>query len=414
MSSNNQEMGLDEFLGHKSSDYASKGGFLENWKKRKPPMIDTWIHTRSKIASLWQHGQPRIMEFADKETKAKKQMIFGGQWPCWESEDVLIKQRHRDEETGRRMKPPVICPECLMAEWVREQIESGELDWVKPMFRYEAKDADEPVIIRAGGMIGLFNKKTMSDKELEQLKKGKVNRREAWKENQIAKLSYVFSVVDNDKPATGCCIATEPNLLGDKIKEVIQKAIMDAEDEGNPFKHPYCIRWMHRPDEQEFSKKYDAARISKIKMTDEIRKLIIEDDPPNLTRTLARKNPIALRAMMEDACLIKGVPWDEIFGRACKAWEDKEGKEGSKSDGTNFDPEELEEGTPARAAAVKRESKVLAKILNEPDDDTICEECGDVIPTGKQRCPACGAKVSVKGAADDCPLDDPTDDLPFG
>jgi len=46
-------MNLDEFLGHTST---TRGGskFL-NWRKREPPQIDTWLHTKSSIVALWRH-----------------------------------------------------------------------------------------------------------------------------------------------------------------------------------------------------------------------------------------------------------------------------------------------------------------------------------------------------------------------
>lgn len=392
--SDNEGMGLDDFLNHKSTDYKG-GSYLKNWRKKTPPIIDTWMHTRSKIASLWQHKQPRIVEFIDKDTKEQKVMVFGGDWTCWEAEEVLQKQRHRDEESGRRIKPPTICPMCLLQEWVYEQITSGELDWTKVVFRYEAKDSEHPTIIRAGGMLGMFGKKNMSEVELQQLKKAKIDRSKVWMESQLPKLSYVFSVVDNDNLAAGVCIAVEQNLLGDKIKEVIHKAILDADEEGNPFKFPYAIRWMHRPNEQEFNKKYDAARMGKLKLTPEIKKLIVDSDPPSLTRTLARRNPIQLRAQMEEACLLKGIPWDAIFDRAVKSWEAKEGQE---KDNTDFDPDELE----AAPTPKKSEGKAKAKKVEE----SVCEECGEMVKSSSRKCSGCGAKNPDY-------QDENDDDLPY-
>lgn len=383
-----QEMDLEAFLGHRRSD-GGGGKFAENWKKRKPPIIDTWINTRSAIAALWQHGQPAIVEWVDKETKEKRQMVFSRQFTCWEDELILKAQYKRDDDTGRRLKPPVVCPDCLLQEWTREQIDAGELDWCAPMFRYDARDNDDgPTIIHAGGMLGLFGKRDPSPEEVKQMRAAKIRPSEAWKENQISKLYYVFAVADNDKPENGVCVHTVANLLGDKVKEVIHKAIMDAEDEGNPFKHPYCIRWMHRPDEKEFNKKYDACKMGKIQMTDQIRQLIVTDDPPSMARTLARGNPLELKAQLQDACLVKGVPWDAIFGRAIKQWEAKEGKEGSRGDGTNFDPDELDEPAPRTQSAVRAKK-----------DASPCEECGDLIPQGARECPGCHVPVALVGDA---------------
>lgn len=402
--SEQEGMGLDEFLNHRSNEYS--GGILKNWKKKQPPIIDTWLHTRSKIATLWQHRFPRVVEFKDRESGEKKVMVFGGEWTCWESSEVLQKQRHRDDETGRRIKPPVICPLCLFQEWVLEAIYSGELDWCKPIFRFEAPDSEKPTILRAGGLTGMFGKKTMTERELKQLKDARIDRSKAWAENTIAKLSYVFSVVDNDNPGAGCTIAIEPNLLGDKIKEVIQKAILDAEDGGNPFKRPYAIRWIHRPNESEFSKKYDAARVGKLKITPEIQQLIVDDDPPNLTKVLSRRNPIMLRAQMEDACLIPDmVPWDSIFGRACKAWEEMKGR-GEDAEEESEEPKEKPQGR-AKPAAKKPAAK-------KDDEEYVCEECGEMVASDAKRCPGCGAVNPRVGKSESQDfVGEEEDDIPY-
>ena len=384
-----QEMSLDEFMGHKRSE-GGGSKYAEDWKKRKPPIFDSWIHTRSKIASLWQHPQPTVIEYKDKQTQEKRQIVFNRSWNCWEEEDVLQAMWKRDRDTGRRIKPPVICPTCLLAEWTYEQIASGELDWCKAMFKYDAKDSEKPTVIHTGGMIGAYGrqKPPMSEKEMGQLRDAHIYIKDSWKEKQLAQLNYVFSVADNDKLENGVLPYTIPAGLGDAIKAVIHKAVLEAEDEGNPFLNPYCIRWEHHPDEIP-SKKYDATKLGKIKLTDDVRKLIVVDDPPSIARVIARQNPIALRAAMEEACLVKGVPWDRIFGRAIKSWEDREGKEGSKADGTDFDTEEMDrQPAGSKAKAV---------------DDRPCEECGEIIPAGAKKCPGCKVPVEVEG-----------DSLPYG
>ena len=395
-------MSLEDFLGHKSSS-GGGGGYAENWKKRKPPIFDSFLHTRSPIASVWQHAQPTVVEFEDKQTKEKKQVIFGRQFVCWEEESLLQEQWKRDRDTGRRIKPPTICPDCLLNEWVYEQIAAGELDWCRVMFRYEARDSTEPAIIHAGGMINAYGRRKppLSDKEMKQLKDARIYIKDAWKENQLSKLSYVVAVADADHPENGVLPYIIANGLGDSIKEVIHKEIMSAEDEGNPLKNPYCIRWFHYPDKPNPSEKYDAAKMGKIKATDAIRKLIVDDDPPSMARLIARGNPYLLRAQMEEACVLKGVPWDRIFGRACKAWDDKEAKDGSKGDGSDFDTEEFEK--PAKRAAVQSKR-------SEPDNSP-CEECGEIVPAGAKKCPGCGVPVALIG--DDLPSEDDSD-LPYG
>ena len=378
-------------MGHKSSTSGGYGGNLKNWKNNKPPLIDLWIHPKSKIAARWLHGVPVIIEWKDKQTGEKVQKTITDKWNCWEKESVLQEQYKRDEETGRRKSPPEICPVCLMVEWFREQVETGELDWTKPVFRFEGKDDELPNIVRAAGLYGGFNKKDLTDVEKKQLKDARVSLRDAWKTKVMAKLNYVFTVVPNDKPEL--VIATETFLLGDKVKEVIQKAIMSDGEDGNPFLHPYCIRWLFSDTQKEINKKYDAAKLSKVTMSEEVRKLM-EKNPPSLKRTLARGNPVRLRAQLEEACLIKGVPWDAFFGRAEKAWNEKEGKEGT-DDGTDFNPEELEEADAREVGSKKARSQ----------DAAPCEECGELVPPGAAKCKHCGAKVDADdGDGDEIPF----------
>lgn len=389
------EMNLKEFLGHKANDFAD-GSYLKNWKKAKPPVIDVWLHMGAPIASIWQHGIPYIKQRTDRDTQEKTEEVWSGKWTCWEDESILQKQNRRDRDTGLRLAPPTICPVCLLIEWVREQVESGDLDWTKPLFRFEAKDGD-PVLIRAGGFYNAYARKEMTAEELASLKKAKVDRRSAWQQNGMAKLSYVFAVVDNDAPDKGVVVTTEPGLLGDRVKEVIHKAMMSAGDEtGNPFRNPYCIRWIHKPDEQEFNKKYDACRMEKIQCDSQMLALIRDTEAPTerIRRVLSKRNPITLRANLEQFCLVKGVPWDALFGRAEKEWEAIVAEQDSKDTSFNteaFDAEEAAKPAPKAQA----EAKV--------DEPAVCEECGELVPAGAPRCPGCGAKQGTQADPDDLP-----------
>jgi hypothetical protein len=392
-------MDLNAFLGH-SATVSGRSEYLNKWKKNTPPQVDVWLHTQALIQSLWQHGIPRLFEKEDKESGDKTVEVWSGTWPCWEAEEVLQKQYMRDHDTGERAFPPCVCPVCKLIEYVRDAVESGELKWTAPLFRFAGSDPSKTLIIHAGGMYNAFGKDNLSEKEKDELKTARIYRTDAWRENMMAKLSYVFSVVDNAKPQKGPQIAIETSLLGDKVKEVINNAMMEAEDEGNPLANPYAIRWIYRADETQFNKKYNAVKMGKLPLTAEIRKAIYDTPPPDLSKVVGRKDPNVLLAQLQDAHKAYSkkfeLPLEELFADAIEEWS----KRGD--DGFNPDEYEAEDKAPkAKAQAPKAQApKAKAKT-------TLCYECGEFTDGGK--CDNCGYDPLASPAA----TADADDDLPY-
>lgn len=398
-------MSLDSFLGHKSRDAGA--AYLEKWKD--DGQIDILLHTRADIASKWTHGlvEVKLVKGEGDDAEEVPRFRWTG-YTCWEAESVLQRQFKRDQDTGRRKFPPVICPDCLLLEWLREQVESGEMDWTTPVFKFKAidKDGDEEVkLYHAGGLYGAFGAKDMSDEQVDSLKEAKIVRREAWKEGILAKMSYVFSVLPYANPEKGIVVATETALLGDKVKTLIMKTREEfGDDEGDPRKNPYVIRWkFDNGKNTPFDKKYDAVRMSKMKITPEMLEAI-EGDPPDIDPYLRVRDPYAHRAMLEEACCLKKgrVPWDAIFGRACRSWD----KMKEKEKGSKHEEDDGESKPPAKKPQGKATTKSAAKPRVE-----LCEECGEPLSkAGKCLNPDCGANTA--------PDPDPTnntddDDLPF-
>lgn len=397
-------LSLDQFLGHSSSS-RGKAAYLSKWKKNTPPQVDVWLHTKALIEPLWRHGLPRLFERTDRQTQEKTIEVWSGDWLCWEEEEVLTKQYMRDNDTGERAYPPVICPLCRLIEFIRMSVETGELNWTTPLFRFIGDDPSKAITINAGGMFNAFNKDGLSDSQIAEMKKAKIFRSEAWRQNMMPKLSYAFSVVDNSAPGKGVQIAIETSLLGDKVKEVIHKAMLEAEDEGNPLENPYAIRWIYRPDERQFNQKYNAATMRRIPLTSEIKTLIVDTAPPDLSKIKARKDPRVLLSQLQSVYVAKfAIPWDEIFGDAISAWDSK---------GTDFDPDELEseeESTPSTVAGKASKPKKADPVPNvvssgKSKKDKLCYECGEFLgPNGK--CSNCGYSPRPDTT-------DPDDDLPY-
>ena len=362
---------LDDFLDHRSSD-RSGGQFLSKWKKDK--RVDVWLHTKRLPIALWRHGLPRVAVI-EKDGQPERH-VWGGNYVCWEDEKVL-KAQYRRDENGQREKPPAHCPICRLIDWAWRAVDSGKVDWTKPLFRFEGDDPKETQVLHVGGICNLFGQDDLSEEQKKQLKKAGISQQEAWKENAFAKMSYLFCVVDNAHPGNGVQIAIEANLLGDKVKDVLADARESlGNDKGNPFTHPFCIQWEHRPDEKAFNKKYHARRMERIAITDEISKLI-RGPAPDLENTLAPFNKATMRAILEKACLLKGVPWDKIF--------DVEEPEADTAVGNVPEPEDdAPEVTTSDAAE---------------DDMVACDACGKAMSPDAAECPHCGQKYEVEAAA---------------
>jgi hypothetical protein len=398
-----KEMGIDDFLGHRTS---SGGGsnFLGNWKKREgdskrtpvplpPASVDTWLHRKCGIVSIWRHNFPRKVVKEDKDTKEKEIKFWSGNHVCWEHEDLLKQQFKRDRDTGRRIAPPKVCGICKFLEWLQEQVAEGNISWTDEAFRFEP-DEDDPIILHVGGMYGAFGAKDMSDEQKKELRKAKIFLTDAWKENVNAKASYVFRVVDHDNPDKGVQVAIETALLGDKVRLVINDSMSSlGSDEGNPLKHPYAIRWTHRDKEKEFHKKLHAQRIDRLELTDEIEALITDTDPPAIDHVTKRFDWRKVKAEMMEHCVLEvDVPWDDLFAaHESESEEDDEAPESekpkAKSNGKHIPP------------------TVKSKKKPEPEEEEMlaCDECDKPMKASADECPHCGHKYDVAGEEEEKP-----------
>ncbi len=322
----NQQIGsarkhdLDSFLGHEASG-GGGAAFLENWKKRTPPVVKVVLHTKAPPISVYQHRWPKIVT---REVDGNEvQMVYNNDFNSWELENVLQNQYQRDDD-GERKYPPQICPMSIMLEEVERLMREGELSWDELLFTFKGDDKDYDKYLFAGAITNKTkkiwdDKKTTDEMKRKARKKGFPGPADAWMTNMMAKCQYVFTVVDYDDVEAGIQIAKETTLVGDKTKKVIRdRRTSEGDDKGNPMLNPYVLQFTHRKNEKQFQDKYDVVAIAKLEITDEIKELIIEKEPPNLDRYTAPGDIVALRASMEDNyCGPEGLlDFDFIFAKA--------------------------------------------------------------------------------------------------
>ncbi len=378
---------VDDFLGHKTSTRG--GSFFGNWKENGK--VDVWMHTKCLPIALWQHGIPRlVVHEKDKDgtpLDKPERVFYGGKANCPEDEDFLKGQYKRDDEGNREDgKEAHHCGVCRFADWVFKEVAAGRLDWTKPLFRFEATDPSKTLVIHTGGFCNMYSG-DLDDAQLASLKKAAISPKKAWNENALAKCSYLFRIVDNAHPEKGVQIATETSLLGDKVKDVLADARESLRDEkGNPFLHPFAIQWEYRETESQINKKYHARRIEKHKLTPIIQKLIT-GPAPDVSNVIAPMDQKTMRAFLERACVLKGVPWDAIF-------DVKPVEEGADDvpDGDNSDAEAAADD-PAHGNEQDASDGDGAE-----EEEVACDACGKAAPISATECPHCGEKFDVEEA----------------
>ena len=436
--------GLEDFLSDRERDRGGFEGILK-WKKKDPPALNAWMSMRRKPIKVCRHNFPTVVSFTDKETKEQVSKVFTWRGGCFEPLDVVENQNWRNKDTGERVLkyeggkkvagPPETCPQCLLVEYLRPLVLDGLLgrgfapfSWkekglevteqanyslVEPLFRLKGEDDEEERVVTAGGFCNLLKPKKKPDSnfgldaaDLKLLAKQGIQLTESWKENGCAGTNYLFTVADNDDIASGLHKAVEAKQLGEAVIKVIAEAMKGSPknpEKWNPFKNPYCIRFEHRPKglpENPFQK-YTAFRVDpdEAPLTDEIRE-VLQSDPPDVTEETSYLNPDELRTMMEACCVLKGIPWDEIFKHRAPG-------EPARSDSAKpASPKPKEE----KAAAPKEEPKARDPKnplgLDEASDDTCTcecpvkegseEQCGGLMRVSDDTCAVCGAVYDLK------------------
>lgn len=406
---------------------------MKNWKRRSPPVFTFWLHTRSPIFWVWQHPWPKLVT---REKDGQKSVeVWSGTFNSWEPEDVLRAQ-YRRNPNGEREKTPTICPMSLLLEEIDRLIHDGKLDWKEALFRFQGDDPNKAKTLHAGSMINMVNKvwDKLSDAEKGAASKIGLSPKEAWKGNMMAKCNYVFAVVDNDDPDKGVQVTIETTLVGEKTRKAIGALQVSlGDDKGNPMITPYAIQWSHHPNATQFQDKYEAVAIQKIGLTDRIRELIVEKDPPSLDHIVSRGDIVNLRASMESAYIgPEGLfDWDALFAAAEKEGgvEFEAGPPPVDADGKAYPKElDLDSGSVKDKAPQSKDVGTVhvdeagepvaapdpykvASTKKSPDGDTLyfafdgvelfaCdnEQCDAIVRATDASCPKCGYKFEEQEA----------------
>jgi len=373
---------LDSFLNHSSR---SKNTDFLDWKKEGK--LVAWLHTRQKPIAVWAHSFPRIVIKKGDDDEEKRNVFFS-KYNCHESEDVLKMQylRHKAILEGKEVKSPLEkCGMCRFIDWVLKQVHSGALSWTKPIFKFEHEDPTKSIVIHAGGIYNGF-KGELTKEQKKELSEAGISPKRAWGENGMAKCEYLLTLVDNDHPDKGVRISRETSSLGDKVKDVIADRLEAlGREKGNPFVNPYAIKFMFNKEADKPQDMYKARPLEGIVITPQIKDLIT-GDPPDLEKQITPFNQKEMRAYLEGHCLIKNVPWDELFkdsGGESKSNGKSESKSNGKSDEESSDADESDSGSSDESS----------------DDDMVfaCDKCGEPMKATDTKCANCGAEYEVEG-----------------
>ena len=410
-----EELSMDEFLKHTTSGGSGRNNYLRKWKNDPPHNVDVALHTKAPIMASWKMAWPRLVTREKDGVEVTE--VWGGDFNTWESADVCKDFYRRDRNTGERQSPPVICPFQLFLERVHDAIESGEISWTQPLFRFTPDDTNHTQTLRSGGMLGMYGRKGETKEQKKELSKAGIDLRNEWKNKSAPKCKYIFCVVRIDKPEDGVQIATETSLLGDMVRDKIGEecVALKSDIKGNPLIHPYVIRWQYVPKATEFNKKYKAIVMRNEVITDEVMELIKETDKPSTEHLTKRGNPVELRADMENFYIgPDGIfDWDEIFGPSEEVWAAEHGDDEPADDGEDaesadevFDADKVEEEVApdpepepvAKPKARKRKPKAAAKLdpmevlrnrVLATEDQASCSECDKIIHNDDDVCPFC-------------------------
>lgn len=393
---------LQSFLKQRSRLGGGRSNYLKSWKKNyeqtpqgRVARLTFFLSLRQGPVSLWSHGIPELRDRKMDDGSSVLE-VWNEDVLCLESEEVLLKQHFYDEASNREA-PPVICPMCLLQEWVRDQVEREQLDWLQTIFRWQGTREDQIRVIHAGGLFGLFGNKNLSDDDKKAMTtRTGLTQNSAWKESVLARNRWLLTVLDVNNMAAGLQKTSEGSAAGSAVQDLINAELMKDPELGDPYKHPYAIQLQKWPDNAP-SDQYKAIRLN-TPCTEEVR-AALNATPPPIDRDMALPNVALLRSKLEVASQID-IPWDDIFAPALE-YADKDGNvtlpdefEQAADDEDGGPAPEVSGAAPGIGGGAGV-PEVSGDVASEP-----CEQCGTPFPVTESTCPTCGKEYPMD---DDAP-----------
>lgn len=402
-----QGLGVDEYLAHSTSSGGSGSIWGKMLKKdwKDAGELEVWLHTRGGIAvPLITHGWYVKRSWEDRATGQISVSVWSDKWVCHEEEEV-VRLQYKTDEDDNRLRPPAVCPACMLVDFVGRNIRNGKLHWCEPLFEWAVSGQDR-VVLHAGGIVNKFGDKKLTQQEVAEMKSHGIFQSDAWKESMWAKFAYIFRVVLGRDP-TECKIAIQSSIMGESMRAVIRDEIAKARrlmaadptinpNRGNPLLDPYPFSWRHNKNEKNFARKDSALAIYGVKPSEKILELITTGELPDISPLTAKGNCATLRAQMESAAVgkAKSFPWDKLFAPAKAAGLMDPDMGDGRSDGTDFDPGELDaqNARAARTPDVGRAPGGVGVHEPEPAEGEPCEHCGSAMGERDLTCSKCGSE----------------------
>lgn len=409
-------------------DYGNRSGdYLKDWKDDGE--IDVWPHPKAGVAPRWAHSfwttKKKKVKGGDEETVRRSYRFI-----CHEKDVIKQKQRFRDDDigrgplgivgNGRREYPPQTCPMCLLIEFLRDQVRAGKISWTAPLFEWELDGSDSEVVL-VGGFCGLFSRQRndYTKPQWDEMSRAGIHQDEIFHDNAGCRLDYIMRVVDDGHPEDGIVIASVADSLGRKIQKAYKDRIESSKGSFIPSRDLMCLRWKY-DDAKDFSDKYDVVALIEAKASDEVI-AALEGELPSINDLVAPGNSAKLRAQMEKHCVVKGIPWDQIFGGVApdenapddvpeEPWDDaRKAAEASAAATRQAEaPKPAPAPAPAPAAAPQPAPAASSSAAQEAsasaDDSYVCDACNADIPAKPgepppDTCPKCGSEYdSFTGA----------------
>jgi hypothetical protein len=371
----------EDFLNYRGSE-GGGGSRLKSWKEKG--YLNWWMACRRSLFSVWYHGFPELVVRKDKQDASKTlKNVWGRNHVCLEDESVLKKQRFRHAD-GDREHPPQRCSQCFSVEAVRRMVRDGVIKDTDVIFRFDGADnPKENRVIHAGGFAKIWGRNA-TDATKQRLREHGISLQNVWAEEHVAKLNYVFIGADNDDLAKGLQVAVQNQLVGDKVRKMMNDNIASDGDRGNPLLNPYCIQIFYNEHESKIDEKYGARRMNKFEVTDQILALI-RGETPSVERYTKPLDPKMLRAQMEEFSTREfrdAFPWKDVFEKGA-----------STSLPTPQKP------VPPSAEEEQRRAAAPPPAKPEPKWGDPCDECKAPMLEGALKCTACGQNYADDGAS---------------